>query len=117
MKLAQIDSIATVTPPEADRELSLEDLRDFQYVIGQARKDFDDQSRFVDIDLDLRASISTILDDVLQEVYQGAYASNFHGCLSQAFRNTIEKPLAPKVMSFQRWETQWGKFKTDYNPV
>jgi hypothetical protein len=50
-------------------------------------------------------------------IYQGIYAPNFHGDWSSIYRRSITKCLTPRVLGFWKWETLWGKFKTDFDPV
>ena len=51
-------------------------------------------------------------------VYQFIYAPNFHGYVSEAMRNTIEKSLTEKVVGFWKWESLWGKFNaTNWDPI
>ena len=49
--------------------------------------------------------------------YQGIYTPDFLRYLSEAFRNVIKKSFTKMVMSFWKWETLWGKFSTNYDPV
>jgi hypothetical protein len=48
---------------------------------------------------------------------EGIYTPNFHGYLNTSFRNIIEKSLTQKVLNFWKWESLWGKFTTNWDPV
>ncbi|KAF2813992.1 uncharacterized protein BDZ99DRAFT_567692 [Mytilinidion resinicola] len=118
-ELTSIDTLSTPAPPDADRELSLEDLRVIQYVFDQASKAHDDWSEFNVIDQFQTSAVRYQLYEMMYclGMYIGIYTPNFHGYAASAYLNTIEKALTPKVLGFWKWETRWGKFKTDYDPV
>ncbi|CAM1509747.1 Fc.00g000820.m01.CDS01 [Cosmosporella sp. VM-42] len=55
--------------------------------------------------------------DVLS-LYQCYYASGFHGYLSRASQNCIEKILQKKIMFDWKWESIFGRFTlTDWDPI
>jgi len=55
--------------------------------------------------------------DVLS-LYQCHYAPGFHGYLSRASKNCIEKSLQKRIMSYWKWESIFGKFKfSDWDPI
>lgn len=117
--MEEIDRICAPRPKDEDRELSLEELRAVQHVIDLGLLDIDDWSEFGVIDQFQTSALRYQLYEMMYTygIYQGTYTPNFHGYLSQAFRNTIEKSFTKKVMNFWKWESLLGKFTTDYDPV
>lgn len=118
-ELANIDQTSLSAPKDADRELDLEALRAVQYLIDQARRDINDWTDFTVIDQFQTAALRYQLYEIIYvlSTYQGIYTPNFHGYLSAAVCKTIEKSLTPTVLNFWKWETLWGKFKTDFDPI
>lgn len=90
-----------------------------QWTIDQGHLKIDDWTNFTVIDQFQTSALRYQLYEMMYclGAYQGIYTPNFHGYSAQAFRNTIEKSLTPKVLGFWKWETRWGKFSTDYEPV
>lgn len=117
--LAEIDSVAVAATNDAARELDLEDLRDMQYVIDMGLKSIDDWEGLDTIDQFQTSARRYKLYEHMYclGAYQGIYTPNFHGYSKQAFEQVIEKSLTPKVLGFWKWETLWGKFSTNYDPV
>lgn len=117
--LNDIDKRAVPAPPESDRELTLCELRKVQYLIDQANRGPDDWTDFNIIDQFQTSALRYQIYESMYclSAYQGIYAPNCHAYVSQALRNLIEKALLPKVNNFWKWETLWGKFSTDYDPI
>lgn len=105
--LADVQSIALKSPADEDRELSLEDLRDVQYLIDVGLKAIDNYEDFTIIDQFQTSSIRYQLYEMMYclGAYQGIYAPNMHGYVNESFRNTIEKSLTTKVLGFWKWES------------
>ena len=102
------------------RELSLETLRFVQWFIELGLTAKNDFSYHDIIDQFQTSAIRDQLYETVSDlgVYQHIYVPNFHGYLSQAMRNTIEKSLTEKVVGFWKWETLWGKFNMfDFDPI
>tara|TARA_R110002003_G_scaffold55_8_gene5016 strand:- start:3006 stop:4280 length:1275 start_codon:yes stop_codon:yes gene_type:complete len=118
-ELENIDETSVDAPNDADRELDIEVLRAVQYILDQARRDKNDWTDFTIIDQFQTAALRYQLYEIIYVlgIYQGIYTPNFHGYLSAAVRQTIEKSLTPKVLGFWKWETLWGKFQTDFDPI
>ncbi|KAI0126982.1 hypothetical protein BJ170DRAFT_630661 [Xylariales sp. AK1849] len=118
-ELENMDALSLPAPGDADRELDLEALRAVQYLIDQARREIDDWTDFSVIDQFQTSALRYQLYEIIYvlSTYQGIYTPNFHGYLSTAIRKTIDKSLTPTVLGFWKWETLWGKFKTDFDPV
>jgi hypothetical protein len=117
--LGEIETTATPAPPVSERELTLEELRDIQYAIDQARLDLNDWSNHNYIDQFQTSALRYQLYEMLYclGAYQGIYCPNFHGYLSEGIRNVIAKSLTKTSVGFWKWESLWGKFTTDYDPV
>lgn len=92
---------ATPRPSPESRELSLETLRHVQFVLERGLSPADDFSYHDVIDQfqssSLRYQLYSLVD--VLSIYQCHYAPNFHGYLSQASRNCIEKSVQKKVVS------------------
>jgi hypothetical protein len=102
------------------RELDLKTLRFLQWFIELGLTAKDDFSYHDIIDQFQTSAIRYQLYEAVSDlgVYQFIYAPNFHGYNMQAMRNTIEKSLTERVVSFWKWESMWGKFNvTNWDPI
>lgn len=102
------------------RELSLETLRFVQWFIELGLAPQDDFSYHDVIDQFQTSAIRYQLYETVSDLgsYQFIYAPNFHGYLTQAMRNTIEKSLTSRILGFWKWETLWGKFNAfNFDPI
>jgi hypothetical protein len=117
--LEEIQTTAIPAPPDSERELTLDQLRDVQYAIDQARLGLNDWTNHTYIDQFQTASLRYQLYEILYclGAYQGIYCPNFHGYLNEGFQNVIAKALTKPVNGFWKWESLWGKFTTNYDPV
>jgi len=110
----------SVAPPLIeDRELSLEELRMIQYIIDQGLRDINDWAGFNVIDQFQTSALRYQLYEMgyCLGAYQGIYTPSFHGYASEAARNVIKKSFTKKVMGFWKWESLWGHFSTNPDPV
>jgi Linalool dehydratase/isomerase len=102
------------------RELDLRTLKFVQWFVELGLSKKDDFSYHDIIDQFQTSAIRYQLYEAVSSlgVYQYIYAPNFHGYVSQAMRNTIEKSLCEKVVGFWKWESIWGKFNvTNWDPI
>ncbi|KAF1816396.1 hypothetical protein P152DRAFT_121713 [Eremomyces bilateralis CBS 781.70] len=102
------------------REMDLDTLRFLQWTLEMGLAPRDDWSYHDVIDQFQTSAIRYQLYGGGWDLalYQSIYAPNFHGYLSLAQRNLIEKSLTKKVMNFWQWESLFGKFKTmDIDPI
>lgn len=116
----QANQTAAKKYPPGSRELSLRNLRHLQWVIELGLKPIDDFSYHDVIDQFQTSAIRYQLYEAVSDLglYQYIYAPNFHGYISQAQRNCIEKSLTERVVGFWKWESLWGKFKfSDWDPI
>ena len=101
------------------RELDLRTLRFVQWFIELGLTPINDFSYHDVIDQFQTSAIRYQLYEAISDLgmYQFLYAPNFHGYLSKASRNCIEKSLTQPVIGFWKWESLWGKFTTDWDPI
>ena len=119
-----IDSVrktqqAAKRPLPGSRELDSHLLRFVQWLLELGLSPKDDFSYHDVIDQFQTSAIRYQLYETVSDLgmYQYIYTPNFHGYLSQAQRNCIEKSLTERVVGFWRWESAWGKFKfSDLDP-
>ena len=114
----QSQSSAEVPQP-GTRELSERNLRFVQWELDVGLAGKDDFSHHDIIDQFQTSAIRYQLYGTQNDLgmYQYIYAPNFHGYLSQAQRNCIEKSLSERVVGFWKWESMWGKFNAhDWDP-
>lgn len=107
-------------PVPGSRELDLRTLRFVQRELDVGLAGPDDFSHHDIIDQFQTSALRYQLYGTQNDlgVYQYIYAPNFHGYLSKAQRNCIEKSLSERVVGFWKWESMWGKFNvTDWDPI
>lgn len=92
---------AVPAPPADSRELPLETLRHVQYMLERGLSPKDDFSFHDVIDQFQTAAVRYQLYGVVDvlSLYQCHYAPGFHGYLSRASQNCIEKSLQKRIMS------------------
>jgi hypothetical protein len=114
-----VQSNAMEPPPDEDRELSLSDLRRLQFLFDVGMQALDNWSNFTIIDQFQTSALRYQVYEMMYclGIYQGIYAPNFHGYCSEFFRKAIERSLMPKVLGFWKWESLWGKFSTNFDPI
>lgn len=108
----EVDSV--VAGPPGSREMTLEQLRFLQNTLELAIQDHDDFSNMTHIDQFQPAAYRYQLDEFVNVLgtYQCYFAPSFHGIISTAMRNSIEKSLTPRVLGYWKWESLWGNFST-----
>jgi hypothetical protein len=119
-ELHRVDQCAAQNRPTSDdRELDLQTLREVQFLFDQAFQDIDDWSGFTRIDQFQTSALRYQLYEMMYclGLYQGTYAPNAHGYVNEAFHRILEKSLTPAVLNFWKWETFFGKFSGDFDPV
>ncbi|KAI1872775.1 uncharacterized protein JN550_003649 [Neoarthrinium moseri] len=111
---------AVPAPIPGSRELSLETLRHVQHVLERGLSARDDFSYHDVIDQFQTGAVRYQLYGVVDvlSLYQCHYVPGFHGYLSKASQNCIEKSLQKKIMSYWKWESIFGRFTlSDWNPI
>ncbi|KAK2761448.1 linalool dehydratase-isomerase precursor [Colletotrichum kahawae] len=111
---------AAPAPQSGDRELSLETLRHVQHMIERGLSPRDDFSFHDVIDQFQTGAIRYQLYGTVDalSLYQCHYVPGFHGYLSKACQNAIEKSLQKRIMSYWKWESIFGRFTlSDWDPI
>ncbi|KAF4428589.1 Linalool dehydratase/isomerase [Colletotrichum fructicola] len=111
---------AAPAPQSGDRELSLETLRHVQHMIERGLSPRDDFSFHDVIDQFQTGAIRYQLYGTIDalSLYQCHYVPGFHGYLSKACQNAIEKSLQKRIMSYWKWESIFGRFTlSDWDPI
>ena len=101
------------------RELTAEELAHLRFALDRGLQPVESLEGFHVIEQfqtsSLRYQINTLLWAL--QIAQCHYAPNFHGYLSQAQRNLIDKLTVPKVWNWWRWESLWGNFSLKADPI
>ncbi|RSL67349.1 hypothetical protein CEP53_003024 [Fusarium sp. AF-6] len=111
---------ATPAPAPGSRELSLETLRHVQHMLERGLSPRDDFSFHDVIDQFQTGAVRYQLYGVVDvlSLYQCHYTPGFHGYLSKASQNCIEKSLQKRIMSYWKWESIFGRFTlSDWDPI
>ncbi|KAH3951726.1 hypothetical protein HBI56_079160 [Parastagonospora nodorum] len=118
-ELQRIEAQAQPADPDDERELTLDELRRVQLIFDMGLQGIDDFSNFTIIDQFQPAALRYQLYEMMYclAMYHNVYAPNFHGYSTRMYRSFIEKSLTPRVLGFWRWESVWGKFSLDWDPV
>jgi hypothetical protein len=115
-------SVARIDPRPGDvaaRELSTDDLATLRSLLDRALKPLDRFDGFVDIDQFQTSAIRYQLN-FLQYALASAqlhHTPSFHGYLSAAQRNLIDKLTLPKVWRYWAFEQTWGNLSLDWDPM
>lgn len=101
------------------RELSVEDLGAVRYLLERGLAPVDKLEGLEVIEQFQPAALRYQIFDLQYSLalMQCHYTPNFHGYLSQAQRNLIEKVTLPAVCGYWKWESLWGHLSTRFDPV
>ncbi|KAF9893310.1 hypothetical protein FE257_011740 [Aspergillus nanangensis] len=101
------------------RELSREQLRILQRFVEVAHQAVDDWEGFTEIDQFQTAALRYQLYDLgyTLALVQKFYLPGFSGYIKSGQERVIEKSTGDKVMNYWKWESLWGKFTLDWDPV
>jgi len=115
----QVIARAAACPLPGKRELSEEDLAHLRYALDRGLQPVDALQGFDVIEQFQTSSIRYQIDYLLWalQVAQCHYTPNFHGYLSKAQRNLIDKLTVPKVWKWWRWESLFGNFSLNFDPI
>ncbi|KAI9739988.1 MAG: hypothetical protein M1818_005044 [Claussenomyces sp. TS43310] len=96
--LVESESTAVPAPPDSEREISLDTLRDMQHVFDQSYLGIDDWTDHTIIDQFQTSALRYQMYEMLYVIgiYQGVYCPNFHGYVSEGARNIINKAMTKK---------------------
>jgi Linalool dehydratase/isomerase len=115
----QVSERASPCPEPGSRELSAEDLSHVRYALDRGLQPADSFHGFDVIEQFQTSSIRYQINNLLWalQIMQCHYTPNFHGYASQAQRNLIDKLTMPKVWKWWRWESLWGNFSLNADPI
>lgn len=118
-KVKSLQEGAVPAPAPGSRELDLKTLRFVQHMVERGLTKHDDLSYHDVIDQFQTGAVRYQLYGVVDclSLYLTHYAPGFHGYVAEACRNSIEKSLTKRIMSYWKWERLTGKFTTDYDPI
>jgi hypothetical protein len=118
--LAEVQQRAAVEPVPGDRELDPEQIAAVRYVLERALQPIGGFKGFTVLDQFQPAALRYQINHMgfALGLAQSHYTPNFHGYLSEAQRNLIEKYRDPKVWKYWVYESMWGHFNfTHHDPV
>ena len=118
--LAEVTVKSVAEPVAGEREMTAEQLSALRYVLDRALQPVDQFKGFTIIDQFQPAAVRYQINHMgfALGMAQGMYTPNFHGYLSQAARNLIDKYRVPRVWDYWVKESMWGHFNfTSHDPV
>jgi hypothetical protein len=117
--MAEVEQRAVATPDAATRELSESELAATRFLYDRGLQPVESLDGLEIIEQFQPAALRYQIFDLHYALahLQCQYAPNFHGYLSQAQRNLIEKVVRPEIWGYWKWESLWGRFTTDFDPV
>lgn len=117
--VSEAERRAVSAPAPGERELSEADLAALRYCFDLAAKPFDDFSDFETIEQFQTSALRYQLNNIgyTLSIVQSQYTPNFHGYMSHAQQQLIEKYLNKRVWSYWRWEKLWGHLSLNYDPA
>jgi hypothetical protein len=110
---------AVTSPAVGTRELSLHDLGHLRYALDRGLQPVQSLQGFDVIEQFQTSAVRYQIDYLLWalQMAQCHYTPSFHGYLSQAQRNLIDKLTVPKVWKWWRWESLLGNFSFSRDPI
>jgi len=117
--IAGVEARAAGIPTPGTRELRPEDIANLRYALDRGLQPFEELKGFDVIEQFQTSAIRYQIDYLLWalQLSQCHYTPNFHGYLSQAQRNLIDKLTLPKVWKWWRWENLLGNFSFHLDPI
>lgn len=106
--------------PEFWRELTLDELKEARFLFDRALQPLDSYEGFDWVEFQFQfAAVRYQLNTINYTLALMNYHStlSFRGYLQQAQKNTIDKLLNKRVWGYWRWESLWGNFTTDFDPI
>jgi Linalool dehydratase/isomerase len=106
-------------PVPGTRELTPEQLAHLRYVLDRGLQEVENLGGFDVIEQFQTSAIRYQINNLLWalQVAQCHYTPNFHGYLSQAQCNLIDKLTLPKAWRWWRWESLLGNFSFNRDPI
>jgi hypothetical protein len=102
------------------RELTLDELKQSRFVFDRALQPLERFDGFDWVEFQFQfAAVRYQLNTINYALGLMQYHStpSFHGYLKQAQRNAIDKLLNKRVWGYWKWESLWGNFSTDIDPI
>ena len=117
--LATVPRIDPRPKDVAERELSTEDLAVLRSLFDRSLQPLDKFDGFDDIDQFQTSAIRYQLNFVQYALAMSQlhHTPSFHGYLSAAQRNVIDKLTLPKVWRYWAYEQTWGNLSLDWDPM
>jgi len=117
--IAAVTARAAAAQPPRERELSDRQLASLRYCIDRGLQPLEDWSHFTKIDQFQPAAYRYQLNNLGYAIglAQCFYTPNFHGYMSLAQRNIIEKYTRKENWDYWRLERLWGSFSLDFDPA
>ncbi|OJJ03914.1 hypothetical protein ASPVEDRAFT_891109 [Aspergillus versicolor CBS 583.65] len=111
--------VQSLPDPDEKRELSIEELRMLQHFVEVAHQAPDDWSNFTVIDQFQTSALRYQLYflQYTLAVVQKYYMPSFQGYIKTGQERLIERSTTKDVMNYWKWESLWGKFTFDWDPV
>jgi hypothetical protein len=115
----QVIARAAARSQPGAREMSEADLAQLRYALDRGLQPVQELQGFDVIEQFQTSSIRYQIDYLLWalQVAQCHYTPNFHGYLSRAQRNLIDKLTVPKVWKWWKWESLFGNFSWNFDPI
>lgn len=110
---------AAARPAPGTREMSRADLAHLRYALDRGLQPKESLQGFQIIEQFQTSALRYQINNLLWplQIAQCHYTPNFHGYLSQAQRNLIDKLTLPKVWRYWRWENLWGNLSLNADPI
>jgi hypothetical protein len=110
---------AAPRPAPGTRELSRMDLKHLRYALDRGLQPVESLDGFDVIEQFQTSALRYQIDYLLWalQVAQCHYTPNFHGYLSQAQRNLIDKLTLGKTWKWWIWESLLGNFSFNFDPI
>jgi hypothetical protein len=115
----QVLARAAPRPANGSRELSPDELAHLRFALDRGLQPVESFDGFHVIEQFQTSALRYQINNLLWalQLAQCHYTPNFHGYLSLAQRNLIDKLTVPKVWKWWRWESLFGNFSLNANPI
>lgn len=118
-EIAALHARAEAAPAPGTREIAAEDLKSLRYALDRGLQPVDQFNGFNIIEQFQTSGLRYQINNLLWalQIAQCHYTPNFHGYLSRAQTNLMDKITVPIVWTWWRWENLWGNFSFNVDPV
>jgi hypothetical protein len=117
--LAAVEARAASIAAPGTREIAADEMAMLRFCLDRGLQPVEALDGFDVIEQFQTSGLRYQINNLLWalQVAQCHYTPNFHGYLSQAQRNLIDKLTVPKVWRWWRWENLWGNFSLNPDPI